>query len=234
MTIQHKTFLKPGRVPRSDELVVGQLAINAADGKLFIELLDGSVICVGVDIGGFVSQETLSAALLAFQSATNEALATKANTSHTHEIAHIGTLSDLLNGKANQADMTAALNQKANADHTHPTTAIAWGAPGAIGATTPNSGRFTTLTITSNANTVSTTTGAFFCLGGAVISRNTIIQGQLSVYDAFRHSGASIGFLGATPIARPTVSGSRGGNAALLSLTTALKNLGLIIDSTTA
>ncbi len=42
-----------------------------------------------------------------------------------------------------------------------------------------------------------------------------------------------IGFLGATPVARPTVSGSRGGNAALASLITALANLGLVTDSTT-
>jgi hypothetical protein len=47
--------------------------------------------------------------------------------------------------------------------------------------------------------------------------------------------GASgeIGFFGVTPTAKPTVSGSRGGNAALASLLTALANLGLITDSTT-
>lgn len=42
----------------------------------------------------------------------------------------------------------------------------------------------------------------------------------------------NIGFFGATPITRPTVSGSRGSNAALASLCTALANLGLITDST--
>ena len=41
-----------------------------------------------------------------------------------------------------------------------------------------------------------------------------------------------IGF-NAAPITKPTVSGSRGGNAALQSLITAFSNLGLIIDSTT-
>jgi hypothetical protein len=47
--------------------------------------------------------------------------------------------------------------------------------------------------------------------------------------------GASgeIGFFGATAIAKPTVSGSRGGNAALASLLTALSNLGLVTNSTT-
>jgi hypothetical protein len=42
-----------------------------------------------------------------------------------------------------------------------------------------------------------------------------------------------IGFFGATPIAQPTVTGSRGGNAALASLLTALADLGLIVDSST-
>lgn len=43
-----------------------------------------------------------------------------------------------------------------------------------------------------------------------------------------------IGFHGSTPVAKQTVSGSRGGNAALASLLTALANLGLITNSTTA
>lgn len=40
-----------------------------------------------------------------------------------------------------------------------------------------------------------------------------------------------LGFFGATPGTRPTVTGSRGGNAALQSLLAALANLGLITDS---
>jgi hypothetical protein len=42
-----------------------------------------------------------------------------------------------------------------------------------------------------------------------------------------------IGFFGATPISQPDVTGSRGGNAALASLLTALEDLGLITDSST-
>lgn len=51
---------------------------------------------------------------------------------------------------------------------------------------------------------------------------------------ALKGSGASAlaGFFGATPVAKQTVSGSRGGNAALASLLTGLANLGLITDST--
>lgn len=42
-----------------------------------------------------------------------------------------------------------------------------------------------------------------------------------------------LGFFAATPVAKPTVSGSRGGNPALQSLLTAMASLGLITDSTT-
>jgi len=43
-----------------------------------------------------------------------------------------------------------------------------------------------------------------------------------------------MGFYGATPVAKPAVTGSRGGNAALASLLTQLASLGLITDSTSA
>jgi len=45
-------------------------------------------------------------------------------------------------------------------------------------------------------------------------------------------SGSGLSFFQAAPISKPTVSGSRGGNAALASLLTALANYGLIADST--
>lgn len=47
-------------------------------------------------------------------------------------------------------------------------------------------------------------------------------------------SAATIAFLGATAITRPTVTGSRGGNAALTSLLTALASLGLVTNSSSA
>ncbi|MFG3510245.1 hypothetical protein ACGF5F_32635 [Streptomyces sp. NPDC047821] len=43
-----------------------------------------------------------------------------------------------------------------------------------------------------------------------------------------------LGFHGATPVAKQTVTGSRGGNAALADLLTKLATLGLIADGTTA
>jgi hypothetical protein len=44
----------------------------------------------------------------------------------------------------------------------------------------------------------------------------------------------ALSFNGETPIVRPTVTGSRGGNAALASLLTALNDVGLITDGTSA
>jgi hypothetical protein len=49
-------------------------------------------------------------------------------------------------------------------------------------------------------------------------------------------SGAApmIGFLGAAAVVRPTVTGAKGGNAALASLLTQLVSLGLVLDTTSA
>lgn len=47
-------------------------------------------------------------------------------------------------------------------------------------------------------------------------------------------TNTKIGFFAAAPVAKPVVTGSRGGNAALTSMLTALANLGLITNSTTA
>ena len=48
------------------------------------------------------------------------------------------------------------------------------------------------------------------------------------------HDGSNVGFYDTAPATRQTVTGSRGGNAALQSLLTALSTIGLITDSSTA
>lgn len=58
-------------------------------------------------------------------------------------------------------------------------------------------------------------------------------SGEVEVDGDINHDGTKVGFLGATPIARQTVTGSRASNAALASLLTALESFGLITDSTT-
>lgn len=63
-------------------------------------------------------------------------------------------------------------------------------------------------------------------------------NGAVSPIVALRIGGASgaptHGFFGGAPIGKPTVTGSRGGNAALTSLLTALASLNLIVNNTTA
>jgi hypothetical protein len=61
----------------------------------------------------------------------------------------------------------------------------------------------------------------------------TLTATDVVVTGKFKATG-NVGFNNTTPIAKPAVTGSRGGNAALASLLTALANYGLITDSTTA
>lgn len=72
----------------------------------------------------------------------------------------------------------------------------------------------------------------------AIIHMLAEIQCKAEAFGASVHTlnGAqnTLGFHGATPIARQTVNGSRGGNAALADLLTKLANTGLIVDGTTA
>lgn len=56
---------------------------------------------------------------------------------------------------------------------------------------------------------------------------------QTFTHMTFKSDG-SVGFFGSAGITRPTITGSRAGNAALASLITQLSNLGLVTDSTTA
>lgn len=70
---------------------------------------------------------------------------------------------------------------------------------------------------------------------------STLIMSMAGTYAIGDQSGnkrievstaGNIGFFGASPAAKPTVSGSKGANAALTSLLTALATLGLVTDST--
>jgi hypothetical protein len=46
-------------------------------------------------------------------------------------------------------------------------------------------------------------------------------------------TGTGMGFNGTAAVAKPTVTGSKGANAALASLLTALASYGLVLDSST-
>ena len=88
-------------------------------------------------------------------------------------------------------------------------------------------GRITTprpiTTSNATASTTTTTGCATFAGGIGVAGQATLASARIV---------GNIGFYNTAPIAKPTVTGSRGGNAAIASLLTALANLGLITDST--
>ncbi len=68
--------------------------------------------------------------------------------------------------------------------------------------------------------------------GGTVADLVVDLAGTPTV--RVRASDTGLGFFGSTPVAKPTITGSRAGNAALASLLTAGANLGLWTDSTSA
>lgn len=75
--------------------------------------------------------------------------------------------------------------------------------------------------------------------GNAAIAGTLDVTGTLTAFGFFGAGGnvqlgsgaSTIGFYGATPGAKPAVTGSKGANAALTSLLSALATLGLITDS---
>ena len=60
------------------------------------------------------------------------------------------------------------------------------------------------------------------------------LQDALKVQNPLAHAGDTVGFYGATPVSKPTVSGIRDSNAALADLLTELETMGLLTDTTTA
>lgn len=59
-------------------------------------------------------------------------------------------------------------------------------------------------------------------------------SGTTEIKLALAHQGSTLGFYNTTPTTKPTITGSRGDNAALADLLTKLAGLGLLTDSTTA
>ncbi|MFN0088660.1 MAG: BppU family phage baseplate upper protein [Acidimicrobiales bacterium] len=71
-------------------------------------------------------------------------------------------------------------------------------------------------------------------VNNSVIQFSVAADGDTLIAGDLNHDGSGVGFYGTAPVAKPTVTGSRGGNAAVASLITALASLGLLTDSTTA
>lgn len=79
------------------------------------------------------------------------------------------------------------------------------------------------------------TTGGINVTGGANIANGITTSGDFVQSSGnFSLPNASLGFFGSAPNTKQTVTGSRGGNAALQSLLSALANYGLVVDSSSA
>lgn len=74
------------------------------------------------------------------------------------------------------------------------------------------------------------TVGGTLTTGALIVTAGSATQ----IRNALEHSGGFVGFYGRPAVSRRTVTGSRGGNAALASLLTALETVGLIIDNSSA
>lgn len=72
----------------------------------------------------------------------------------------------------------------------------------------------------------------FYTAGALAAEIST--AGAFSLVGSFAHQGANLGFFNTAVTTKKTVTGARGGNAALASLLTQLASYGLITDSTSA
>jgi hypothetical protein len=70
------------------------------------------------------------------------------------------------------------------------------------------------------------TLGGITVTGNSTITGNTILTGSLAIT-------TQVGFYGQVPQVKQTITGAKGGNAALTSLLAGLASLGLVTDSTT-
>jgi hypothetical protein len=67
-----------------------------------------------------------------------------------------------------------------------------------------------------------------------LITYGAVAANELNLYGAIRTTGpTALGFYNTAPIAKPTLTGAKSGNAALASVCTQLAALGLVTDSTT-
>ena len=77
----------------------------------------------------------------------------------------------------------------------------------------------------------SATAGSLVLAASNIVNSEVVIAAENTV--AIRAGKNKIGFNGSAPVAKPVITGSRGGNAALASLLAALASMGLVTDSTT-
>lgn len=111
----------------------------------------------------------------------------------------------------------------------------AGGAISTVFQSTPSAVNYPVLRSASDANVVMFSDGSSANVNLRLGSKGTgavVLQSSTGGASLIAGSGV-LGFHGTAAIAKPTVSGAKGGNVALTNLITALSNYGLITDSTT-
>lgn len=93
---------------------------------------------------------------------------------------------------------------------------------------------FNLLQVSASGDTVQVGAGGTADSAKFYVNGKISTSGEMEINGALNHDGTTIGFYGTAPVTKPTVTGSRGGNAALASLLTALAGQGLLTDSSTA
>jgi hypothetical protein len=182
---------------------------------------------------------------------TNQSLAdaieSKANKEHSHEVLDISDLASVLDGKADEADVTQFIIQHLDQSlDPHPQYLKDSDFQTWLQTYSPTISSLPFLVVTGNAQNpialrVTSTTqsggfggGAFVCDGGMSVAKNANFNGDVFPLKALRHMGDTLSFYGAPLVTKPIVNASKSNPVALSqALLAALKNLGLISDQTT-
>ena len=106
---------------------------------------------------------------------------------------------------------------------------------------TTTSGVLATRTLTGTANQITVANGngaagnpTFSITTNPTLPGNVTVGGNLTITSDLDHNGSNVGFYGAAPVAKPTISGSTGNIAALSDLLADLATQGLLTNSSSA